>query len=205
MARRRPPGERAGALRGQPAPAGRRQHRPLLPAPGRPEVPIEDTVGAMAELVAGGQGPLPRAVRGHGGLDRAARPPCTRSPRCRASGRCGPATWRAAVCWPWPASTASGSCRSPRSAAASSPARSPARRTSATTTSGGTCPGSRARRSRPTCAWSTPSGSWPRRRASPPASWRWPGCRRRARTSSPSRARSGAATWRRTPGPTRSS
>ena len=28
-----------------------------------PETPIEETVGAMAELVAGGQGPLPRAVR----------------------------------------------------------------------------------------------------------------------------------------------
>ena len=42
-----------------------------------PKVPIEDTVGAMAELVDAGQGPLPRAVGGQRRLDPAGgrRPP----------------------------------------------------------------------------------------------------------------------------------
>ena len=44
-----------------------------------PATPIEETVGAMAELVAGGQGPLPRAVRGRARTRSAARTPCTRS------------------------------------------------------------------------------------------------------------------------------
>ena len=59
-----------------------------------PNVPIEETVGAMAELVAAGK------VR-YLGLSEAAadthpprRTPSTRSPRCRASGRCGRATSR---------------------------------------------------------------------------------------------------------------
>lgn len=82
-----------------------------------PQVPIEETVGAMAELVRAGK------VR-HLGLSEVARGPsgghtrCTRSPRCRVSGRCGPATWRrrsprsAAI-------SASAWSRSPRSAAGS--------------------------------------------------------------------------------------
>lgn len=80
-----------------------------------PRVPIEETVGAMAELVQAGK------VR-HLGLSEAARTPsggrtrCTRSPRCRASGHCGPATWRR---------------RSPRSAASSASASSPSPRSGA--------------------------------------------------------------------------
>ncbi|MBB5786910.1 hypothetical protein HD601_001485 [Jiangella mangrovi] len=41
-----------------------------------PKTPIEDTVGAMAELVQGGQGPPPRAVRGRARLH----PPGARRP-----------------------------------------------------------------------------------------------------------------------------
>ena len=61
-------------------------------------VPIEETVGAMAELVEAGK------VR-HLGLSEAVRrtrsaapTPCTRSPRCRPSTRCGPATSRTRSC-----------------------------------------------------------------------------------------------------------
>ena len=59
-----------------------------------PDTPIEDTVGAMAELVARGQGALPRPVRGRAGHASAAPTPSTRSPRCRPSTRCGAATPR---------------------------------------------------------------------------------------------------------------
>ena len=44
-----------------------------------PRTPIEETVGAMAELVGAGQGPLPRPVRGGARRRSAARTPCTRS------------------------------------------------------------------------------------------------------------------------------
>ena len=93
-----------------------------------PDVPIEDVAGAVGELVAAGK------VR-HFGLSEAARrrrsaarTPCTRSPRCRASTRCGPAIPKPRCCRPAP-SWASGSCRSARSARGSSPAPSTRRRT----------------------------------------------------------------------------
>ena len=80
-----------------------------------PTVPIEETVGAMAEAVAAGK------VR-HLGLSEAsaeiAAPgdlPCTPSRRCRANGRCGRAT-SSPRCCRWPASWASGSSRTARSA-----------------------------------------------------------------------------------------
>ncbi len=80
-----------------------------------PQVPIEETVGAMAELVHAGKvrhlGLSEAGARTTGGRTR-----CTRSPRCRASGRCGPATWRR---------------RSPRSAANSASAWSPSPRSGA--------------------------------------------------------------------------
>ena len=100
-----------------------------------PTVPIEDTVGAMAELVAAGQGPPPRAVGGQRRLDppRGRRPPDRRAAERVVAVDARPGGAR---CSAWPASTASASCRSARSAAASSPARSPARPTSARTTSG---------------------------------------------------------------------
>lgn len=81
-----------------------------------PEVPIEETVGAMAELVTASTRSAisgsPRRVRRR----CAGRMRCIRSPRCRASGRCGPAIWRTrshrcAV------NSASVWCRSRRSAA----------------------------------------------------------------------------------------
>ena len=83
-------------LRRQPAAAGRRPHRPLLPAPGGPgRCPIEETVGAMAELVRGRQGPSPRPVaRPRPTTIRRAHRRRTRSRRCRPSTRCGPGTWR---------------------------------------------------------------------------------------------------------------
>ena len=59
-----------------------------------PNTPIEETVGAMAELVAAGQGPPPRPLRGERARRSAARTPCTRSRPCRASTRCGRATSR---------------------------------------------------------------------------------------------------------------
>ena len=61
-------------------------------------VPIEETVGAMAELVDAGQGPPPRPVRGRRRRRSAARTPSTRSPRCRPSTRCGRATPRTRSC-----------------------------------------------------------------------------------------------------------
>ena len=64
-----------------------------------PDVPIEDVAGAVGELVAGGQGAPLRPVRGRCGDRSAAPTPCTRSPRCRASTRCGPAT-RSRRCCP---------------------------------------------------------------------------------------------------------
>ena len=104
----------------------RRRHRPLLPAPGRPE-------GAdRGHRRRDGRARRSRARSATSGCRRPAPPrsagrsPSTRSRRCRASGRCGPATSRRR-CWASPASTGSASCRSARSAAASSPARSPAR------------------------------------------------------------------------------
>ena len=50
----RPDYVKAG-LRGEPQAARRRRDRPLLPAPRRPHVPIEETVGAMSELVEPGK------------------------------------------------------------------------------------------------------------------------------------------------------
>ena len=147
-ARRSTAGRRTcGLRRGEPAPAGRRRDRPLLPAPGRPEVPIEDTVGAMAELVAAGQGPPPRAVGGQCRVD----PPGGRRPPDRGAAERvvavdpRPGGGGAAAS---PASTGSASCRSARSGrgfltgAITSP-----RPTSPRTTSGATTRASRARRS----------------------------------------------------------
>ena len=84
--------------------------------------PIEETVGAMAELVGRGQGALPRALRGGAGHHppRARRPPDRRAadrvlavdPRPRGRGSSPPA-----------ASWASASSPTARSAAASSPGR----------------------------------------------------------------------------------
>ena len=169
-----------------------------------PTVPIEDTVGAMAELVEQGK------VR-HLGLSEASAASIRRAVAVHPI---------AALQSEWSLWTRDledgGAGRGPRARhrhRAVQPARPrlphrrdhqpgrlrrgrlPARTTRA----------SRARRSRPTCGWSRPCGRWPPRRASPPGSSRWPGCWPRARTSSRSPAPSGAATWRRTSARSRSS
>ena len=60
-------------------------------------VPIEETVGAMAELVERGQGALPRALRGRARDDPPRARRASRSPRCRPSTRCGRATPRSEI------------------------------------------------------------------------------------------------------------
>ena len=156
-------------------------------------VPIEETVGAMAELVAAGK------VR-HLGLSEASRrhdpPRPRRAPDHRAADRvlaCSPATSRTRSCRPC-ASSASASCPTPRSAAASSPARS----RSARPTWSGDCRASRLPAlpgrgaATPTSRSSTPcreiADDQGRAR---PASSRSPGCSPRATTSCRSRAPSG--------------
>ena len=158
-------------------------------------VPIEETVGAMEELVEAGK------VR-HLGLSEASRghhPPGarrrTRSPRCRPSTPCSPATSRTRSCRR-SASSASGWCPTPRSAAACSPARSPASRRRRRERLAGarrTSRASRARPSTPTSPSSTRSGSSPTTRAARPASSRSPGCSPRATTSRRSPAPSGCS------------
>ena len=83
-----------------------------------PDVPIEDTVGAMARLVAAGQGALPRPVRGGAATIRAR--PCDASDR-RAADRIfavEPRCRRTRFCRPC-ASSASALSPTARSAAAS--------------------------------------------------------------------------------------
>ena len=77
---------------------GRRPHRPLLPAPGRPEHADRGDRRRDGRAGRRRQGPIPRAVRGLGRRPSAAPTPCTRSPRCRASTRCGPGTSRPRSC-----------------------------------------------------------------------------------------------------------
>ena len=101
----------------------------------------------MAELVArrarsGTSGSARRRRRRSGALT-----PCTRSPRCRPSTRCGRATRRPRSCRP-AASWASASSRTRHSDAASSPGASSRRTSSTRTTSGATARASPAR----TCA-----------------------------------------------------
>ncbi len=57
-------------------------------------VPIEETVGAHGRARRGGQGAPPRASRKPRRRPSVARTPCTRSPPCRPSGRCGRGTLR---------------------------------------------------------------------------------------------------------------
>src|ERR1700744_5243307 len=111
-----------------------------------PDVPIEETVGAMGELVEAGK---VRFI----GLSEAApeRIRRARCRRCRASTRCGRVTPRTRCCRRC-ASWGSASCPIRRSAAASSPARSARSTTSPRTTGAAPTRASRARRSPRTCA-----------------------------------------------------
>ena len=87
-------------------------------------VPIEETVGRDGRAGRGRQGHPPRALRGLARAPSAGPTPSTRSPRCRPSTPCSPATSRprSSRCC---ASSASAWCPTPRWAAASSPAPSP--------------------------------------------------------------------------------
>ena len=119
-----------------------------------PTTPIEETVGAMAELVAGGQGPLHRPQRGRPRHD----PPRPRgAPDHRAADRVLAVVARPRGRDPADRAASSASASSPtrRSAAASSPARSSRSTTSTRTTTGASRRASRARTSSATSTWST--------------------------------------------------
>ena len=88
---------RAVGLRRQPAAPRRRRHRPLLPAPRRPDGPDRGDRRRDGGAGRGRQGPLPRPLRGRRRRRSAAPTPCTRSPRCRPSTRCGRATSRTEI------------------------------------------------------------------------------------------------------------
>ncbi len=80
-----------------------------------PDVPIEDTVGAMAELVRQGKVKHLRPYRKRVPKHFARRIPLTRSLPYRANIRCGPAMWRKTACWKPAANLASVSSPSARS------------------------------------------------------------------------------------------
>ena len=107
-------------LRGVHDPSGVELHRLVLPAPGVDRaVPVEDTIGAMADLVAEGK-------VGHLGISecsasRSSVPPASiRLPPCSSSGRCGGVSPRNNVI-PVARRWGSAWCPTARSAAASSP------------------------------------------------------------------------------------
>ena len=113
--------------------------RPLLPASRRSEGADRGDRRRARRARAGGQGPPHRPFRGVDRDAASARIACIRSPRCRANTRCGRAIPRTA-CWRRAGGSASGSFRTARSAAASSPARSSAPRTSRRTITGAHTP-----------------------------------------------------------------
>ena len=144
--RRRQPRLRARGLRRLARTPRRRSHRPLLPAPRRPQHPDRGDRRRDGRARRRRQGPLPRPLRGQRRRRSAAHTRCTRSPPCRASTRCGPATWRPRSC-PRSRSSASRSSPTRRSAAASSPGASAPPRSSRRATSAATAPASPARTS----------------------------------------------------------
>ena len=200
---RQQPGQHPHRRRGLPDAAGHRPHRPLLPAPGRPEAPPSRRPSARwpswspRARSATSACPRPAPTRS------AAPTPSTRSPRCRPSTRCGPATPRPSCCRCC-ASSASASSPTPRSATASSPARSAPSTTSPTTTGARPTRASPARTSSATCASSTRSRPSPPRPAPPRRRSLWPGCSPKATTSPPSPAPGESPASRRTPPPTAS-
>ena len=78
----------------------RRPHRPLLPAPRRPGRRDRGDRRRDGELVDAGKVRHLGLSRGVAARRSAARTPCTRSPRCRPSTRCGRATPRTRSCRP---------------------------------------------------------------------------------------------------------
>jgi Aldo/keto reductase family len=168
-----------------------------------PNTPIEDTVGALAELVA--EGKIRHIGLSEASPERPAAPtPSTRSPRCRPSTHCGPGIPRPSCCRSC-ASWASASSPTRRSATASSPGTSARPRSSPTTTGARPTRASPARTSSATCASSTKSRPSPPRRTPRRHRGPWPGSSLRATTSPRSPAPSASPASRRTPPPTRSS
>src|ERR1700722_5235377 len=167
-----------------------------------PSTPIEDTVGVLAELVS--EGKVLHIGLSEASPARSAAPtPSIRSPRCRPSTPCGPATRRPS-CFRCCAVSASASCRTRPSATVSLPVRSAPLTTSLTTTGARPTRASPGRTSGSTCASLTrcmpsPPTPAPRRRRSP-----WPGCSPRAMTSPRSPAPGESPAWKRTPPPTAS-
>ena len=167
-AHRRAAGERARLRRGQPAPAGRRRDRPLLPAPGRPRRcrsrtpsapwPSWSQQGKVRYLgPVGGQRRLD-PPRGRRAPDRGAAERVVAvdpRPRGRGAGRRPRARHRHRAVQParprLPHRRDHQPGRLRRGRLPAQPARA-----------------SRARRSRPTCGWSTPCGRSPPRRGSRP-------------------------------------
>ena len=130
----------------------RRPHRPLLPAPRRPRDADRGDRRRDGRARAGGQGPLPRPVRGRPGHPRRAP---RRAPDHRPADRvlAVDARSRRTRSCPRAASWASASSPTARWAAASSPARSSRSTTSTRTTTGASRPASRARTSSATWTW----------------------------------------------------
>ena len=167
-----------------------------------PDVPIEDTVGAMADLVRAGQGPLPRPVARRTRTPSAAPMPSIPSPRCRPNTRCSTAQEAE--------ETRAATARTRHRLRRLQPARArlPDRRDPESPRwTGGAPPirGSSTRTSRTNRALvekvEAIAGAKKAARLRSSAS---PGCWPRARTSWPSPARATGRAWRRTSAPSRS-
>ena len=199
------PGVRPAGVRRLAAATRRRPHRPLLPAPRRPDRADRGDRRRDGRARRGRQGRGTSASPRPPPRRSAARTPCTRSPRCRASTRCSPATSRTRSCRPC-ASSASAWC----------PTRPLGRGllTGAITSAAALgeddsralgvlppLPGRGPRRE--PRAWS-PGPRDRRGKGCTPGSSRSPGCSRRATTSPRSPAPSGSPTSRRTSAPPRS-
>jgi aryl-alcohol dehydrogenase-like predicted oxidoreductase len=161
-----------------------------------PEVPIEDTVGAMADLVAAGK------VR-HLGLSEASAKTIARAHAVHriAAVQSEYSLWERGLegeILPALRDLGIGLSPTARSAAAFSPAMPGGRRTMPKTTTGATSRACRASTTTRTCASSMPSARWPGRRRPRPRSLRSPGCCTRAMTSCRSPAPSAGPTSRRT-------
>lgn len=167
-----------------------------------PGTPIEETVGALAELVAEGKiGHIGLSEAGPETIRRAhAVHPVTavqseyslftRDPEARVLPVLRELNIGFVPFSPWDA--------------ASSPAPSAPPGSSTPATSAPATPGSPARTSSTTCAWPTRSPPSPPRSTPPRHRWRWPGCSPRAISSPLSPAPSAWPGSRRTPAPTRS-
>ena len=99
-----------------------------------PNTPIEETVGAMAQLINEGKGPLPRTLRSQPRQLSAAPRKLIPSPRCKPNIHSGPATPKKTPSSPLVASLASASSPTARSAADFSPDNSSASKISPPTT-----------------------------------------------------------------------